>query len=112
MTAIFLSDVHLLDAGSVKQTGHPVLPAGRLPFESIISWGSFTCGGTSAHLVDLQAGHTDFEAPRGRRPFGAHRGIRFYLGDYFSDALGIQVYTDTITEEWNAARLHGPRGIS
>jgi UDP-2,3-diacylglucosamine hydrolase len=119
MTAIFLSDVHLRDAGSVKtKLVVRFLQQVASRFERIYILGDLfdVWPGTSAHLVRtykpvIQAlKHLVEDGHSVHYLEGNHD---FHLGDYFTDALGIQVYPDAITEEWNGQRvcmMHGDLG--
>ncbi len=119
MTAIFLSDVHLRDAGSVKtKLVIRFFQQIASQFDRIYILGDLfdVWPGTSDHLVQIyrpviqalkrlvEDGHSVHYLE------GNHD---FHLGDYFSEGLGIHVYPDSITEEWNGQRVcmvHGDLG--
>jgi UDP-2,3-diacylglucosamine hydrolase len=111
MTAVFLSDVHLRDVNSVKtRLVIRFLQEVASRFQRIYILGDFfdVWPGTSTYLVKtfqpvidslkklVQDGHqvNYFE--------GNHD---FRLGDFFSNSLGINVFTNARTEEWNGKRL-------
>lgn len=116
MTAIFLSDVHLRDADSVKtKLVVRFLQEVASKFENIYLLGDLfdVWPGTTDYLVrhfspviqtlkDLvQDGHCVHYLE------GNHD---FRLGTYFTESLGIKVYPDVITETWNGRRIYMAHG--
>ena len=116
MNAIFLSDVHLRDSGSVKaRLVIRFLQEVASRFEHIFILGDLfdVWPGTNAHLVRsfrpviqvlkrlVEDGHTIHYIE------GNHD---FHLGEYFTQTLGIKVYQNSHTENWNGKRIYMAHG--
>lgn len=119
MSSLFFSDVHLRDAGSVKtKLVVRFLQEVASRFDRLYILGDLfdVWPGTSAHLVRtykpvIQALKRLVED--GHSVHYLEGNHDFFLGDYFSDSLGIHVYTDSIVEEWNGRKvcmMHGDLG--
>src|SRR3954463_8803948 len=104
MNAIFLSDVHLRDSGSVKsKLVVRFLQEIASRFENIYILGDLfdVWPGTNAYLV--RAFRPVIQALKhlvddGHRVHYIEGNHDFFLGKYFSDSLGIEVYTDHLVE--------------
>lgn len=116
MSAIFLSDVHLKDATSVKaQLMVRFLQQVASRFEDIYILGDFfdVWPGTNDYLVEnfrpiLQIlGDLVRDGHRVSYLEGNHD---FRLGKYFSEHLGIRVFTQEIVENWNGRRIYMAHG--
>lgn len=116
MTAVFLSDVHLQDASSVKsKLVIRFLQEQASRFESIYIMGDFfdVWPATSPYLIKkfepvlsvlknlVRCGHQVhyFE--------GNHD---FHLGEYFRDEIGIHVYSDATSVEWVGKKIYLAHG--
>lgn len=116
MKAIFLSDVHLRDAGSVKsKLVVRFLQEVASTYDDIYILGDLfdVWLGTSAYLVRhfrpvVQALKQLVED--GHRVHYLEGNHDFHLGEYFSSSLGIRVYTDEIVEQWNGKRIYMAHG--
>ncbi len=119
MSAIFISDVHLKDASSVKsQLVLRFFQEVASRFERIYILGD---------LFDVWPGTTDYLIQAHRPTLQVLGGLvkdghqvsylegnhDFRLGKYFSNELGIRVFPDKIEETWNGKRIfmeHGDLG--
>lgn len=116
MSAIFLSDVHLKDAASVKsQLMMRFFQEVASRFEKIYILGD---------LFDVWPGTTDYllqahkpilqvlgDLVRDGHPVSYLEGNHdFRLGKYFSEELGIRVFPDEIVENWNGRRIYMEHG--
>jgi UDP-2,3-diacylglucosamine hydrolase len=116
MTAIFVSDVHLRDATSVKSKLFiRFLQEKASQFEKIYILGD---------LFDVWPGTTEFLIRTfqpitqelknlvldGHEMHYVEGNHDFRLGNYFTDDLGIQVHTDTHTETWNGKNVYMAHG--
>jgi UDP-2,3-diacylglucosamine hydrolase len=116
MPAIFLSDVHLKDATSVKaQLMIRFFQQVTSRFEDIYILGD---------LFDVWPGTTDYLAKQfrpilqvlgnlvrdGHRVHYLEGNHDFRLGKLFTDELGIRVYPDEIVETWNGRRIYMAHG--
>jgi UDP-2,3-diacylglucosamine hydrolase len=116
MTSIFLSDVHLRDAGSMKsKLVIRFLQEVASRFEKIYILGDLfdVWPGTNAYLVRsfrpvvqtlkrlVEDGHEVHYLE------GNHD---FRLGEYFSDNLGIRVHAKEIVEDWGGKRVYMAHG--
>jgi UDP-2,3-diacylglucosamine hydrolase len=119
MTAIFLSDVHLRDASSVKSKLFiRFLQEKASQFERIYILGDLFdfWPGTNAYLLRLFRPVLQvlkYLVDGGHEIHYLEGNHDFRLGEYFRSALGIRVYTDEIQETWGDKRiymLHGDMG--
>jgi UDP-2,3-diacylglucosamine hydrolase len=116
MTAIFLSDVHLRDAESVKsKLVIRFLQEVASKFENIYILGDLfdVWPGTSAYLVRtfkpvIQVLKRLVED--GHKIHYLEGNHDFRLGEYFTSSLGIQVYPNEIEETWNGKRIYMMHG--
>lgn len=116
MRAIFLSDVHLRDAVSVKsKLVIRFLQEVASQFENIYILGDLfdVWPGTTAYLVRtfrpviLTLKHLVDEGHKVHYVEGNHD---FRLGEYFSENLGIHVHTEHFVENWNGKRIYMAHG--
>lgn len=116
MSAIFLSDVHLKDAASVKtQLMMRFFQEVASRFEKIYILGDLfdVWPGTTEYLLQahrpiLQVlGDLTREGHQVSYLEGNHD---FRLGRYFSEELGIRVFPDEIVESWNGRRIYMEHG--
>jgi UDP-2,3-diacylglucosamine hydrolase len=116
MNAIFLSDVHLRDGGSVKsKLVIRFLQEVASRFENIYILGDLfdVWPGTSAYLVRTYRPviqtlkHLVDDGHAVHYVEGNHD---FKLGEFFSESLGIRVHTDHLVETWNDKRVYMAHG--
>ncbi len=116
MSAIFLSDVHLKDANSVKtQLMVRFLREVAARFESIYILGDFfdVWPGTNTYLVESFQPVLQVLAQLvrdGHKVSYLEGNHDFRLGRYFSEELGIRVYSEEIIEHWNGRRIYMAHG--
>lgn len=119
MTAIFLSDVHLRDAGSVKtKLVIRFLQEVASRFEKVYILGDLfdAWPGTSAYLV--RAFRPVVQSLKrlvdeGHEVHYVEGNHDFHLGEYFRDSLGIHVHPNELAETWGTRRIfmtHGDLG--
>ncbi|MCB0417067.1 MAG: UDP-2,3-diacylglucosamine diphosphatase [Bdellovibrionaceae bacterium] len=116
MTAVFLSDVHLQDASSVKsKIVIRFLQEQASRFESIFIMGDFfdVWPATSPYLIEK------FEpvlsvlrnlVKCGHRVHYFEGNHDFHLGEYFSNEIGIQVYPGPSSVEWAGKKIYLAHG--
>lgn len=116
MTAIFLSDVHLRDADSVKsKLVIRFLQEVASQFERIYILGDLfdAWPGTTAYLVRsfrpvIQTLRNLVEA--GHELHYIEGNHDFRLGQYFTESLGIHVHPDGFEQSWNGKRVYMAHG--
>ena len=119
MSAIFLSDVHLRDAGSVKtQLVVRFLQQVASQFEKVFILGDLfdVWPGTNAHLVETYRPVIDtlkWLVEGGHEVHYIEGNHDFRLGKFFQEEIGINVYPDSFCTEMGGKKVfmtHGDLG--
>lgn len=119
MTAVFMSDVHLIDGDSMKsKLVIRFLEEVASSYDELYILGDFfdIWPGTTTHLVDTYA--RVLSALRqlveeGTQVYFVEGNHDFRLGDYFEKELGIKVYTDSLVRTFGTKQvymMHGDTG--
>lgn len=116
MTAIVLSDIHLTDATSLKaQLLIRFFQEVASRFENVYLLGDLfdSWPGTSAYLVRTYG--PVIEALKrltegGCKVHYIEGNHDFWLGQFFTDRIGVQVHSDSLEENWNGKRVYLAHG--